>query len=165
MGNKEIAQSFELLGDLMELHGENEFKVRSYHSAYRNLKTWETPISNMTDDEIAAIPGVGKAILGKIKELTTKGKMDTLERYKIQTPVGVQEMLQIKGFGPKKIRTIWRDLQVETIGELLYAINENRLIELKRIWEKNPRRPKTEIRIPPAVCPPVSLCKCGIYCF
>ena len=136
MDNKEIAQSFELLGDLMELHGENEFKVRSYHSAYRNLKTWETPISSMTDDEIAAIPGVGKAILGKIKELTTKGKMDTLERYKIQTPVGVQEMLQIKGFGPKKIRTIWRDLQVETVGELLYAINENRLIELKGFGKK-----------------------------
>ena len=136
MTNKEIAASFELLGDLMELHGENEFKVRSYHSAYRTLKSFETPITEMTDEEIVAIPGVGKAILGKIKELVTKSKMENLERYKIQTPEGVQEMLQIKGFGPKKIRTIWRDLQIETVGELLYAINENRLIALKGFGKK-----------------------------
>lgn len=136
MTNKEIAKSFQLLGQLMELHGENPYKVRSYQSAYRNLRSYEKPLMDMADEEIAAIEGVGKAIHGKIRELIDKGKMDTLERYAKQTPSGVQEMLQIKGFGAKKIRAIWRELKTETIGELLYAVNENRLIELKGFGKK-----------------------------
>ena len=136
MTNKEIAQSFQLLGQLMHLHNENKFKIRSYESAYRTLRSWEEPLAKMPDDQIATIKGVGKAIHGKIRELLDNGKMNTLERYKSQTPEGIQEMLNIKGFGPKKIRTIWQDLNIETIGELLYAVNENRLIELKGFGQK-----------------------------
>ncbi|MEL6944192.1 MAG: DNA polymerase/3'-5' exonuclease PolX, partial [Bacteroidota bacterium] len=97
MTNKEIAQSFQLLGQLMHLHGENPFKIRSYESAYRKLRSWEEPLSEMPDEQIAAIQGVGKAIHGKIRELLDNGSMNTLERYKAQTPEGIQEMLQIKG--------------------------------------------------------------------
>lgn len=136
MTNKEIAQSFQLLGNLMELHGENSFKIRSYQNAYRTIRRLPEPLSEMADEDIASIKGIGKAILGKINELLDKGKMDTLERYKSQTPEGVQEMLQIKGFGPKKIKVIWEDLGVESIGELLYAVNENRLVELKGFGAK-----------------------------
>jgi DNA polymerase (family 10) len=91
---------------------------------------------DMNDQEIAGIKGVGKAISGKIRELLDNGEMQTLEKYKAMTPEGVQEMLNIKGFGPKKILTIWKELEVETIGELLYAVNENRLIELKGFGKK-----------------------------
>lgn len=136
MTNKEIAKSFQLLGQLMELHGENPYKIRSYDKAYRTLRSWERPLTEMNDDEIAAIPGVGKAIYGKIKELLGQGEMKTLERYRIQTPEGIQEMIGIKGFGAKKIRTIWRDLEIESVGELLYAVNENRLLELKGFGQK-----------------------------
>ncbi|MEM9991854.1 MAG: helix-hairpin-helix domain-containing protein, partial [Bacteroidota bacterium] len=131
MTNQVIAKTFQLLGGLMEVHGENPYKIRSYQSAYRKLRSWEAPLSQMEDADIAAIPGVGKAIHGKIRELLDKGQMTTLERYKTQTPEGIQELLQIKGLGAKKIRTIWRDLGAESPGELLYAVNENRLIELK----------------------------------
>ncbi len=136
MTNKEIAKSFQLLGQIMALHGENPYKIRSYESAYRNLRSLDTALAEMKEEDIAAIKGVGKAIHEKIRELLDTGKMKTLERYKTQTPEGVVEMLQIKGFGAKKIRTIWRDLGVESIGELLYAVNENRLIELKGFGEK-----------------------------
>ncbi|MEM9887525.1 MAG: PHP domain-containing protein [Bacteroidota bacterium] len=136
MTNKAIAQSFQLLGQLMQLQGENPYKIRSYENAYRKLRSWEVPLSSMTDEEITAISGVGKAIHGKIRELLDNGKMNTLERYKTQVPAGVQEMLQIKGFGAKKIKTIWQDLGAESIGELLYAVNENRLIELKGFGAK-----------------------------
>jgi DNA polymerase (family 10) len=90
----------------------------------------------MEEGEIASIKGVGKAITGKIKELLESGQMATLEKYKEQTPEGVQEMLNIKGFGPKKIAVIWKELGAESIGELLYAVNENRLIELKGFGKK-----------------------------
>lgn len=131
MTNKEIAQSFQLLANLMELHGENSFKIRSYQNAYRAIRQLPEPLANMTQADIAAIKGIGKAIQGKIDELLTGGTMATLERYRAQTPDGLLEMLQIKGFGPKKISIIWQELGIESIGELLYAVNENRLIELK----------------------------------
>ena len=136
MTNKEIAKTFQLLGNIMELHGENPFKIRSYQSAYRNLRKLDRPLAEMSPEEIGAIKGIGKAITGKIGELLNGGKMATLERYIERTPPGVVEMLGISGFGPKKIRTIWQDLGAETIGELLYACNENRLIEIKGFGEK-----------------------------
>lgn len=136
MTNKEIAKVFNDLGKIMELHGENPFKIRSYSNAYLNLRKLETPLSEMSDAEIAALKGIGKAIVSKIRELESTGKLESMEKYKAVTPAGVQEMLQIKGFGPKKVRVIWKELGAESIGELLYACNENRLIELNGFGQK-----------------------------
>jgi DNA polymerase (family 10) len=136
MTNKDVAKSFQFLGKIMELYGENKFKIRSYQNAYMRLRKLDQPLSEMSNEEINALPGVGKAISGKIEELLSEGKMNTLERYKEKTPLGILEMLEIKGFGPKKIKTIWDELGVESVGELLYAVNENRLIELKGFGKK-----------------------------
>ena len=136
MSNKEIAKVFQFLGDIMELHGENPFKIRSYQNAYLTLRKLERPLTEMESSEISAIKGVGTAIAEKIRELLDTGKMNTLQQYLDKTPEGVQEMLHIKGFGPKKIKVIWAELGIETIGELLYAVNENRLLELKGFGEK-----------------------------
>ena len=130
MTNKEIAKHFTFLADLMELHKENSFKIRSYQNAYITLRKIDTPLTEMSDAAIAEVKGVGKAIAEKIRELLDSGKMTTLEKYKDITPVGVQEMLQIPGFGPKKIFSIWKDLEVDNVGELYYACIENRLIQL-----------------------------------
>ncbi|NBC09791.1 MAG: PHP domain-containing protein [Bacteroidetes bacterium] len=136
MTNKEIAQHFRKLGQIMELHGENPFKIRSYSNAYRTLRSLEQPLSEMSAEEMGQIKGVGKAIQGKIQELLETGKMNTLEKYRAKTPAGVEEMLNIKGFGPKKIMAVWEGLGVESVGELLYAVNENRLVELKGFGKK-----------------------------
>ncbi len=120
----------------MELHGDNPFKIRNYNSAYITLRKLQTPLAEIPADELSDIKGVGKSTSGKITELLTTGKMEALEKLKAKTPPGVQEMLQIKGFGPKKIRTIWKEMEVETVGELLYACNENRLVELKGFGKK-----------------------------
>lgn len=136
MTNKAIAQAFQELGDIMELHGENPFKIRSYQNAYITLRKLDRPLTEMSDEEIAAIKGVGSAIAGKIRELLDSGRMSTLEKYRDMTPEGVQEMLHISGFGPKKVLAVWKDLGAETVGELLYAVNENRLIELKGFGQK-----------------------------
>lgn len=120
----------------MELHGDNPFKIKSYNSAYITLRKLQTPLVEIPTSELSDIKGVGKSTSGKITELLTTGKMEALEKLKAKTPPGVQEMLQIKGFGPKKIRTIWKEMEVESIGELLYACNENRLVELKGFGKK-----------------------------
>lgn len=131
MTNKEIAKSFQLLGELMELHGENPFKIRSYQNAYLLLRKMDQPVSEIPEEQLSSLKGVGSAISGKIRELVENGKMQTLERYKAQTPAGLLEVLEVPGLGPKKIRTLWKELGIESIGELLYALNENRLLELK----------------------------------
>lgn len=136
MTNKEIARQFQYLGQIMELHLENPFKIRSYSSAYITLRKLPTPLGEMTDEEIIGLKGIGKNIAAKIRELLTTGELETIKKYEAMTPDGVRDMLQVKGFGPKKIRSIWKDLGVETVGELLYACNENRLVELKGFGQK-----------------------------
>lgn len=131
MTNKEIAKQFSQLADLMELHQENPFKIKTYQSAYITLRKLDEPLSEMSMEAMSQIKGVGKATAEKIQELLKFGRMQALEQYKQITPSGVVEMLQLQGFGPKKVFQIWKDLEIETIGELWYACNENRLIELK----------------------------------
>ena len=80
MTNKEIARTFQYLGNIMELHGENKFKIRSYHNAYITLRKLDQALVDMNDEEIAGIKGVGKAISGKIRELLDNGEMQTLEK-------------------------------------------------------------------------------------
>lgn len=131
MTNKEIAYAFDDLANLMELHGEDEFRIRSYRNAYLALRKLDSPLAEMPDDDIKNIKGVGNAIAAKIRELVDSGQMANLEKYKDKTPVGVQEMLEINGFGPKKVRQVWQEMGIETVGELWYACNENRLVEYK----------------------------------
>jgi DNA polymerase (family 10) len=131
MTNKEIARYFNNLAKIMELHKENPFKIRSYANAYLSLRKIEKPFTETAETELASIKGVGKAISDKIQELIQTGELKTYKRYEEMTPPGIVEMLNIKGFGPKKINVIWKELEIETIGELLYACNENRLVDLK----------------------------------
>lgn len=97
----------------------------------------DEPLSEMSLSELEEIKGIGKAIAEKIRELVTVGKMTLLEKYREKTPPGVIEMLQLPGFGSKKVFQIWKDLQIESIGELWYACNENRLIELSGFGTKS----------------------------
>ncbi len=131
MTNKSIANAFDELANLMELHEEDGFRIRSYQNAYLALRKLDRPLADMSDAEIKSIKGIGPAIAGKIRELLNGGVMETLERYRQKTPPGVVEMLEVNGFGPKKVRTVWQDMGIETIGELWYACNENRLVAYK----------------------------------
>ena len=136
MTNPEIARHFNELAKLMELHRDNPFKIRSYVSAYNKLRKMEQPLAEMSEAELQGIPGVGKAIAAKIHELATTGRMATLDKWREQTPEGIREMLGVRGFGPKKVKAVWDGLGVTTVGQLLYAINENRLVELKGFGAK-----------------------------
>ncbi len=120
----------------MELHGENPFKAKSYETAAFRLKRLDQSLGEMSAEERAALPGVGAAIQAKIAELLDRGTLVALEKLLEKTPAGVVDMLRIKGLGAKKVGTIWRELDVESPGELLYACRENRLAMLKGFGEK-----------------------------
>lgn len=136
MTNRDIARAFRRLADIMELLGENPFKVKSYQNAYITLRKWTEPLDNSKADVFESIPGVGKAISAKIIELLSTGSLQTYEKYKAQVPEGVLELLEVPGIGPKKVRAIWQQLGVESISEVLYACNENRLISLSGFGQK-----------------------------
>lgn len=131
MTNKAIANAFDELASLMELHEEDDFRIRTYRNTYLNLRKLDRPLAEMNDAEIKSIKGIGDATSKKIRELLSSGQMASLEKYKSDTPPGVVEMLDINGFGPKKVRAVWKEMGIESIGELLYACNENRLVEYK----------------------------------
>ncbi len=136
MTNKEIAGMFKLAGKLTELHDGNEFKVKSFMGNAFKIERLPLPLENMSVEEIAKIEGIGKGTVAKINEIFSTGTLKDLDELIAQTPVGVLGILSVKGLGPKKARTIWKDLEVESVGELLYACHENRLITLKGFGEK-----------------------------
>lgn len=131
MENKTIARTLRLLSQLMELHNENPFKIKSVANAAFKMDKLPYAIKGKTLQEIAQIDGLGKSISAKVWELLETGSMADLQAILLETPTGIVEMLGIKGIGPKKIAVIWKDLGIENIGELYYACNENRLIEAK----------------------------------
>ncbi len=136
MHNYEIAEYFSLLAKLMDIHGENAFKIKSYSNAAYTIDRLNDPLEAMTPAQIAGIRGIGEALAQKIMDLIATKKLQILEEYILQTPPGILEMLKIKGLGPKKIITIWKELGIESIGELLYACEENRLINYKGFGAK-----------------------------
>lgn len=136
LSNKEVSGLFKTLGALMELHGENDFKTKSYTNAAFQLGRVTGSVMEMPEAELDNVPGIGKSIIAKIKELRSTGTIAALEEFIQKTPPGLVEILQIKGLGGKKVGMIWRDLGIESVGELLYACNENRLANLKGFGEK-----------------------------
>lgn len=145
MENDEIIHAIEITGKLMELHGENPFKTKAYSNAAFKLSKLRFDFEGKSKDQIEAIEGIGKTISSKIFELMTTGKTQELDELMLKTPAGVIDMMGIKGLGPKKVRQLWDELQLESVGELLYACNENRLITLKGFGEKTQQQIKNSI--------------------
>ncbi len=136
MTNKEIARKFRLFADILELHNENRFKIRSYTNAAMTIRKYSRNIYEMPEEDIIAIKGVGKAISAKIQSIKETGSFPAMERYLEKIPPGIIEMLQIKGLGPSKIKKIWKELDITTPGELQYACSENRLAKIPGFGEK-----------------------------
>lgn len=145
MTNRDIAQAFNELADLMELHEADDFRVRSYRNAYLALRKIERPLAELTDAEIQSIRGVGPAITKKIRELLSTGRLRALEEMRSQTPPGVVEMLHIGGFGPKKVRVVWQEMGITDVGELWYACHENRLAAAKGFGLKTQETVKNQL--------------------
>jgi DNA polymerase (family X) len=136
MNNYQIADHFSLLSKLMDIHGENAFKSKSYSIAAFNIERLPGEVATMDDAELFSQKGIGESTGKKIKELLATGKLAQLENITTITPPGILDMLEIKGLGPKKIAIIWKELGIETLGELEYACNENRLTALKGFGAK-----------------------------
>jgi DNA polymerase (family 10) len=136
MDNAQISEYFSLLSKLMDIHGENSFKSKTYASAAFTIDKLPIQLNATEKEKIFLIRGIGESTGKKIIELLETGSLNMLTELIAKTPEGVLEMLNIKGIGPKKISTIWKEMEIETLGELLYACKENRLKLYKGFGEK-----------------------------
>lgn len=146
LDNYAIADQFSLLAKLMDIHGENSFKAKSYSSAAFSIEKLPVQLSDTAREKIATLKGIGDSTAKKIAELLDTGKLTVLDELIAKTPQGILEMMQIKGLGPKKIATIWKEMGIESLGELLYACNENRLLMYKGFGEKTQESVKQSIQ-------------------
>jgi DNA polymerase (family X) len=136
VSNEVIAESFSLLAKLMDIHGENPFKIKSYSAASFSIDKLTEELNIIPREKILSVKGIGPSIGKQIIEILDTGELPQLLEIISKTPPGVIEMLRIKGLGPKKISTVWKEMEIESIGELMYACNENRLMLYKGFGEK-----------------------------
>jgi DNA polymerase (family 10) len=136
MTNSEIADKLKLTANLLELLDDNPFKIKSLLNASFKIDKLDIDLHGLSQIEIESIDGIGKGIATKINELNQTATTTELQELLHRIPVGVIQMMDIKGIGPKKVALLWKQLGIESPGELLYACNENRLIELKGFGEK-----------------------------
>jgi DNA polymerase (family 10) len=136
MTKGEIAAVLEEIGTLLELKDENPFKIRAYANAARSLETWGGNVSELKDEEaLEKIPGIGKAIAAKIKELAETGSLKYLQELRGEFPAAILELFSISGLGAKKIKALHEKLEVSSIDELLKACESGRVAELPGFGE------------------------------
>ncbi len=120
----------------MELHDENSFKIRSYQSALNSLERGEANIMELSDSDLAKINGVGKSIQEAIISLKQTESFPLLDELISKTPEGILEVLQIKGLGPKKVKTLWTELGITSTHELMEACQSGKVAKIKGFGEK-----------------------------
>ncbi len=122
MDNEEIARRFNRMASLMEVRGEDPFRIRSYRMAAEAIETWPTQMKKIAQNEGAAglqeIPGVGKAIAAKIIELIGKGTFDAWERLTAETPATVLDLLELPGIGPKTAAMLHQKFKITSLEDL-----------------------------------------------
>ena len=137
MNNKQIARVFQDIADLLELKGENPFKIRAYQKAARSIEHLPMEVEQLAaEGRLKEVPGVGEAITRKITELATTGKLEYYERLRAGSPEGISALLEVPGIGPKTARLLSSELGISSIDELEAAIVGGKLAELYRMGDK-----------------------------
>ena len=146
MDNDAIARRFHRLAALMEVRGDDPFRFRSYRNAAEAIEVWPTPLKEIAEKEGVAglqeIPGVGKAIAGKVIELLTKGTFDAWERLTAETPESVLDLLEIPGIGPKTAALLHQRFKVSSLADLKTFVSSGGLDMVDGIGPKTATRIK-----------------------
>ena len=136
MTKSQIAEALQEIATLLELKDENPFKIRAYANAARSLETFGGNLSDLQDEEaLAKIPGIGKAIAAKIKELAGTGKLKYLEELRAEFPAAILELFFISGLGAKKIKALYENLKISSIEQLREACESGKVAGLPGFGE------------------------------
>ncbi|HEX5705266.1 MAG TPA: helix-hairpin-helix domain-containing protein [Pyrinomonadaceae bacterium] len=144
MTNEQIARRFNRMASLMEVRGEDSFRIRSYRMAAEAIETWPTPMKEIAAEGgvtgLQEIPGVGKAIAGKTVELLEKGTFDAWDRLTAETPETVLDLLELPGVGPKTAATFHQKFKIASLEDLRKFIDGGGLEMVDGIGPKTAER-------------------------
>jgi DNA polymerase (family 10) len=145
--NAEIADIFEEIADLLEIQGENPFRVRAYRNGARTLRDLSSDISGMLDKnaELPKLPNIGKDLGTKIKEIVQTGTTEKLESLRKSLPPGLVQLLKLPHVGPKRVKLLYQELDIKTVEDLYQAARSGRIRDIPGFGEK------TELQILKAV--------------
>ena len=147
LDRRTAARTLREIADLLEVHGENVYRVRAFSNAARAVERVEGDLAEMVaSGDVLQLRGVGRGTAAVLEELAAGRKPEVLDEVIGRTPPGVREMLGIAGLGPKKVHSLWHDLGVAGVGELEYACRENRLVELPGFGARTQERLLEAIR-------------------
>jgi DNA polymerase (family 10) len=144
MNNEAIARKFNRLADLMEIRGDDQFRIRSYRNAADMIETWPVELSEIARESgakgLQEIPGVGKAISGKIIELVEKGTFEAWEKLTVETPESVLDLLQVGGVGRKTAALLHQKFKIASLDDLKKFVAGGGLELVDGIGEKSAER-------------------------
>ena len=139
--NADVADQFDLLADLLELEGEQQFRVLAYHRAADQIRSAGSPMAQLAlEGRAKDLPGIGKTIESKIVQIVDSGEIEALTKRKAQIPSGVAEFLRLPALGPKTARRIWQQLGIETVADLRKAAEAQQLRALPGLGAKTEER-------------------------
>jgi DNA polymerase (family X) len=136
MKNQEIAKIFNDIADLLEIKGENPFRIRAYRRAALNIESFAKDVAEMSAKELMEIPGIGQDLAGKIEEYASAGKVQAYEDLKKKVPEGLGILLSVPGLGPKTAKLLSEQLKVKNLADLERFARERKLSGLPGIKEK-----------------------------
>ena len=137
MDKNEIARILEEIAILLEIKGENPYKIRAYQNAARSILNTEKDLSELIkQDKLTDLDGIGESITEKITLLVTKGRLPFYEKLKKSLPSGLLSMMQIQGLGPKKVKILYKKLKIKSVAALKKACVQGKLAKLKGFGAK-----------------------------
>jgi DNA polymerase (family 10) len=134
--NLPIAQVFSEIADLLEIKGENLFKIRAYRSAADTIRAWADPVARMDEKQLLELPGIGKDLAKKIRELADTGTCGFYQDLLQEFPPTILDLLRLQGVGPKTVALLYSSLNIRSVDELVEAAKAGRLRALKGMGPK-----------------------------
>ncbi len=142
VSNADVIRTLERIADLLEIRGENTFKVRAYRQAAERVENLDRPLHDIAaaDGGLRSVEGFGAAIAGKMAELIAEGRSSYLERLEAEIPPTLVDILALPGMGPRTVARLWRDVGITTVDELDHAARSGQLDGLPRIGARSIER-------------------------
>lgn len=156
--NTEVADKLNKLADLLDIEGENPFRIRAYRNAAHMLKTLSLQVSDMvaSGQPLTDLPGIGEALALKISEIVLTGHLHALEREEKQVPPDLRELLAVPGLGPRRVHTLYQTLFIRSLADLEKALDSGSLRKVHGFGEKMESLIHAYLRSRKGASPPLS---------
>jgi DNA polymerase (family 10) len=140
--NATIAEIFDEIADLLDIQSANPFRIRAYRNAARTIGDLGTDVKTLMERgmPLTDIPGIGEDLSNKITEIVNTGSCEFLKRLEKDVPPAVTQLMRLPGLGPKRVKTLWKDLDIQTMDQLLQAAQAGRIRELPGFGEKTEQK-------------------------